>query len=200
MVFDPQLRQRIAQMSARLMVQQGIADYQQAKRKAAEKLGVPNTKQLPNNSEIKEEILIYQRLFQADIQPHQLQQQRHIALQAMRLFAAFTPRLVGEVLNGTAHQYSDITLHLFTDTSEEVAFFLMDKNIPYKLNEQHFRLPQLVSYPCYQFMAGEEKVVLVVFGINDIRWAPPCPIDGKPMRRANMHAVEKLVQADNGDH
>ena len=198
MVFDPQLRQRIAQTSARLMVQQGIGDYQQAKYKAAIQLGALNTKQLPSNSEIKEEILIYQRLFQADTQPLILLQMRRAALQAIRLLAAFAPRLVGAVLNGTAHQYSDITLHLFTDTPEDVAFFLMDKGIPYELNEQHFRLPQLVSYPCYQFMAGEERIVLVVFGIDDIRWAPPCPIDGKPMRRADLRTVEKLVQTDSG--
>jgi len=192
MAIDPQLRQRIAQASARLVVLEGIADYQQAKYKAAAQLGVPNTRALPSNSEIEEEILIYQRLFHADTQPLILQQLRCVALQAMRLFAAFTPRLVGSVLNGTAHQYSDITLHLFTHTPEEVAFVLIDKGIPYELNEQHFRLPQLVNYPCYRFMAGEERVVLVVFGIDDIRWSPPCPIDGKPMRRADIRAVEKI--------
>lgn len=193
MTYDSQLRQRIAQTSARLMVQEGITDYQQAKHKAAAQLGIPHTHNLPSNSEIEAEILIYQRLFQANTQPHRLHQLREVALQALQLFAAFTPRLVGAVLQGTAHQYSDIVLHLFTHSSEEVALFLLDKGIPYELTEQRFRLPQLVSFPSFRFMAGEESIVLVVFGVDDIRWSPPSPLDGKPMRRADIRMVKKLL-------
>lgn len=193
MTYDSQLRQRIAQTSARLMVQEGITDYQQAKHKAAAQLGIPHTRNLPSNSEIEAEILIYQRLFQANTQPHCLYHLREVALQAMQLFAAFTPRLVGAVLQGTAHQYSDIVLHLFTHSSEEVALFLLDKGIPYELTEQRFRLPQLVSFPSFRFMAGEESIVLVVFGVDDIRWSPPSPLDGKPMRRADIRMVKKLL-------
>jgi hypothetical protein len=193
MTYDSQLRQRIAQTSARLMVQEGITDYQQAKHKAAAQLGIPHTRHLPSNSEIEAEILIYQRLFQANTQPSRLHHMREVALQAMQLFAAFTPRLVGSVLQGTAHQYSDITLHLFTHSSEEVALFLLDKKIPYDLTEQRFRLPQLVSFPGFRFMAGEESIVLIVFGIDDIRWSPPSPLDGKPMRRADIRMVKKLL-------
>jgi hypothetical protein len=193
MSYDPQLRQRIAQISARLMVQEGITDYQQAKHKAATQLGISHTRNLPKNSEIEAEILLYQRLFQANIQPYRLHHLRKVALQAMQLFTAFTPRLVGSVLQGTAHQYSDITLHLFTYSSEEVALFLLEKKIPYQLTEQRFRLPQLVSFPSFRFMAGEESIVLVVFGIDDIRWSPPSPLDGKPMRRADIQRVEQLL-------
>lgn len=193
MTYDSQLRQRIAQTSARLMVQEGITDYQQAKHKAAAQLGIPHTRNLPSNSEIEAEILIYQRLFQANTQPYRLHHLREVALQAMQLFADFTPRLVGAVLQGTAHQYSDIVLHLFTHSSEEVALFLLDKGIPYELTEQRFRLPQLVSFPSFRFMAGEESIVLVVFGVDDIRWSPPSPLDGKPMRRADIRMVKKLL-------
>lgn len=189
-----QLRQRIAQISARMMVQDGITDYQQAKCKAAAQLGVPNTRHLPSNSEIEEEILIYQRLFHADTQPLRLYQQRQVALQAMRLLTTFRPRLVGSVLEGTALPHSNITLHLFTDTPEEVALFLMEQSIPYELNEKRFRLPTVVNYPCYQFMAGNETVVLVVFNRDDIRWSPPSPVNGKPMRRADLRVVESLLE------
>lgn len=190
---DPQLRRRIASVSARLMVQEGINDFHQAKSKAAAQLGIANTRNLPSNSEIQEEILIYQRLFHADTQPQHLQHLRQVAVQAMRLFAHFKPRLVGAVLQGTAHQNSEITLHLFTHTAEEVAFFLMEQGIPYTLGEKRFRLSQVVTYPVYQFLAGEEYVILIVFGIDDIRWSPPSPIDGKPMQRADLQTVENLL-------
>jgi hypothetical protein len=188
------LRQHIAQISARLMVQEGITDFHQAKRKAAMQLGIANSKKhLPSNGEIEAELSLYQRLFHANSHNLKLYQQRQVALQTMRLLVHFTPRLVGAVLHGTAVANSDVVLHLFTHSPEDVAFFLMDRGIPYEVTERRFRLPQVVSYPSYQFVAGEEKVVLVIFGIDDIRWSPPSPIDGKPMRRADVLAVERLL-------
>jgi hypothetical protein len=111
----------------------------------------------------------------------------------MYLLSDFNPRLVGSVLQGTTHRHSEITLHLFVSTAEEIAFFLIERRIPYESSERRFRLPELVSYPSYQFIAGETTIVLVVFGLNDIRWSPPSPVDGKPMRRADIHTVERLL-------
>lgn len=193
---SPHLRQAIAQVSARLMVQEGISDYHLAKSKAATQLGVVNAKHLPSNSEIAAEILIYQRLFNAEHYSAILKQLRQVALEAMHLFAAFNPRLVDAVLEGTVQQYSSVILHLFAYSPEEVALFLIDKGIPYKEGERRFRLAQPVSYPSYQFIAGKETVLLVVFNVDDIRWSPPSPIDGKPMRRADRQAVEQLLKND----
>jgi len=186
-------RQHLAQVTARIMVQEGISDFQLAKVKAATQLGIPHTRHLPSNSEIEAEILIYQRLFHADSHSHHLRQQRQSALEAMRLLALFNPRLVGEVLQGTAHINSKITLHLFVDNPEEVAIFLLNKNIPYEISEKRFHLSQIVVYPCYHFMAGEQPISLIVFKQNDIRWSPPSPVDGKPMRRADSRVVENLL-------
>lgn len=194
MTHDLQLRQRIAQTSARLMIQEGINDYHIAKCKAAAQLGVLNKHHLPSNSEIEQEILLYQRLFQPHLHSLHLNRLRHTALQMMRLLNPFNPRLVGVVLEGTAHRNSEITLHLFTHTPEEVAFLLMEKHIPYQLSERRFRLPKIVSYPCYQFIAGEHSVLLIVFNIDDVRWSPPSPVDGKPMRRADLRVVENLLR------
>jgi hypothetical protein len=195
-IFDPQLRQHLAQTSARLMVQEGINDYHIAKCKAATQLGIPNTKHLPSNSEIAAEILIYQRLFHAENYSTILKNLRQVALEAMRLFVEFKPRLVDAVLAGTVQQHSPIILHLFAYSPEEVAFFLIEKSIPYTEGERRFRLPQIINYPYYQFVAGEETVVLIVFNINDIRWSPPSPIDGKPMQRADVQTVEQLLKDD----
>lgn len=186
-------RQRLAQATARIMVQEGIHDFQLAKSKAATQLGMPNTRNLPSNSEIEAEIMIYQRLFHADTHSTTLRQQRQIALEAMRLLTAFQPRLVGEVLQGTARANSTITLHLFVDNQEEVAFFLINKNIPYELTEKRYRTNVVINYPCYRFMAGEQTIALVIFKLNDIRWSPPSPIDGKPMKRADIRTVENLL-------
>lgn len=194
---EPQIRQRIAQLSAQLMIQEGIDDYYAAKCKAATQLGVPNTRHLPSNSEIEIEIIRYQRLFHPQTYRQQLFELRTAALQAMHLFTEFKPRLVGSVLEGSAHQHSEIVLHLFTHTPEDVVFFLIDHRIPYETGERRVRFStQVVNYPSYQFMAGDHRIVLIVFGVDDIRRSPDSPIDGKPMRRADRDSVEKLLHSD----
>ncbi|OQW95406.1 MAG: hypothetical protein BWK79_02600 [Beggiatoa sp. IS2] len=188
------LRQRIAQISARMMVEESIDDYYLAKCKAVEQLGIGvRNVPYPSNSEIEAEILLYQRLFYTEVDLQKLRQLRQTALKAMHLLRDFNPRLVGPVLQGTTHRYSEITLHLFAPTAEEVAFFLMEQHIPYELGERRFRLPEPINYPSYQFIAGETPIVLVVFSTDDIRWSPPSPVDGKPMRRADARTVEQLL-------
>lgn len=193
---DPHLRQHLAQTSARLMVQEGITDYHVAKNKAAMQLGVSNTRHLPSNHEIAAEIVLYQRLFYAEDYVAQLKHLRQVALSAMRLFMVFNPRLVDAVLEGTAQQHSPIILHLFAQTPKEIALYLIDKGIPYTEGERRFRLPQLVNYPSYRFIAGEETIILVVFNVDDIRWSPPSPVDGKPMQRADLQTVVQLLEND----
>jgi hypothetical protein len=151
---------------------------------------------LPSNSEIEQAMIEYQRLFHADSQAERLRALRQAALEAMRFFQPFNPRLVGPVLSGLAHEHAEIVLHLFCDTHEEVAWFLMERKIPYQLKERVYRgqPERRESYPCYRFMAGEESIALEVFPLDGIRRAPPSPVDGKPMRRADIAAVEALLR------
>src|ERR1700742_4143623 len=118
------LRSALAQEAARIMAEHGIEDFLQAKRKAADRLGVHDVSVLPSNVEIEAALRAHQRLFGGDAHDHSLKEQRRIALDTMRLLQEFQPRLVGSVLNGTATDYSDINLHLFSDASETVAIKL----------------------------------------------------------------------------
>ena len=56
---------------------------------------------------------------------------RRLALEAMRFFKDFSPRLVGGVLEGNAGEFSPITLHLFPDSPEDAMRKLMDGGIPF---------------------------------------------------------------------
>lgn len=47
-----QLRQRIAQLAARMMADEGITDYSHAKRKAGRQLGITEDHCMPTNVEI----------------------------------------------------------------------------------------------------------------------------------------------------
>ena len=115
-----QVRERIAKEAARLMCEAGVRDFQLAKRKALQRLRMPEHRALPSNEEIEAAVLEYQRLFRADSQPKRLAQLRQVAVRAMRFLERFQPRLVGAVLSGTADEHSDVCLHLFTETAEEV--------------------------------------------------------------------------------
>ncbi len=100
------------------MAEHGIEDFLQAKRKAADRLGVNDVSVLPKNIEIEAALRQHQRLFGGDSHDHTLKEQRRIALDTMRRLSEFQPRLVGSVLTGTATNYSDINLHLFAENSE----------------------------------------------------------------------------------
>jgi hypothetical protein len=191
------MRQLIAIEAARLMAEHGIRDYYAAKRKAAGQLGAADTQNIPRNDEVEQALAEYQRLFQADKQPQRLRRLRETALHAMRFFRQFDARLVGPVLTGTAHEHSVVNLHLFADAAHDIGIFLEQENIPFDMLEQHLRLsgdPSATGYPVYRFMADKTVIDLTVFPVNGLRQAPRSPIDGKPMQRANLSTVEKLLE------
>jgi hypothetical protein len=189
------LRQAVAEEAARIMREQGIADFLLAKRKAAERLGVTDASILPRNTEVEAALVAHQRLFGGDRHASDLATLRRSALEAMRLMADFQPRLVGPVLAGTASPHSEINLHVFTETPEAVSLRLDERGVPHEVVERRLRFERdrTVSYPALRFVAGRQTVDAVVFPLDGIRQAPSSPVDGKPMRRASAAEVEALL-------
>jgi hypothetical protein len=190
------LRQALAQEAARIMAEHGIEDFLQAKRKAADRLGVHDVSVLPSNVEIEAALRAHQRLFGRDSHDHTLKEQRRIALDTMRLLHEFQPRLVGSVLTGTATNYSDINLHLFADRSESVAIKLIEIEVPHHFYERRVKMDseRILNYPALRFEASGRSVDATVFPIDGIRQAPYSPVDGRPMRRADAREVSDLVE------
>src|SRR5450432_225977 len=192
------LRRALAEEAARLMSEHGIGDFLQAKRKAADRLGVQDVAALPKNIEIEAALRERQRLFGRESHDHTLKQQRQIALKAMQLLEEFQPRLVGSVLTGTATNYSDINLHLFADRSESVAIRLLDIGIPHEFYERRVKMDaeRSINYPALRFDANGRTVDATVFPIDGIRQSPYSPVDGRPMKRADAREVSELVDAN----
>lgn len=195
-----QVRRLIAEHAARLMAEEGFTSYFAAKQKAAERLGVSSTRNLPNNREIEDALIDYQRLFQGPEQTGRLQRLRRTAVSAMRFLDRFKPRLVGPVLSGTAAEHTMVSLHLFCDTPEEVGLFLLEQDIPYELAERRLRVnpSTFAAYPSFQFAADDADIELIVFSSKEIRQAPCSPVDGRPMRRATLTEVESLLAESGG--
>lgn len=189
------MRQAVAEEAARIMREQGVDDFLQAKRKAADRLGVTDASILPRNTEIEAARVAHQRLFAADRHEADLASLRRSALEAMRLMADFQPRLVGPVLAGTASSHSEINLHLFSESAEAVSLRLEERGVPHEVLERRLRYERdrVVTYPALRFVAGRQTVDAVVFPLDGIRQAPSSPVDGKPMRRASAAEVEALL-------
>ena len=189
-----QIRERIAKEAARLMCEAGIGDFQLAKRKALQRLRISKQRALPSNEEIEAAVSEYQRLFRTHSQPRRLAHLRQVAVRAMRFLARFQPRLVGEVLSGTADQHSDVCLHLFAETAEEVGLFLLDNGVPHEQGERTMKLASddTQRLPTCRFMADDVPVELVIFAERVRRRVPLSPVDGRPMERAALQAVEAL--------
>src|SRR5713226_9483676 len=97
---EAQTRVQISVEAARIMAEEGVHNFHSAKRKAAARLNLAETRDLPSNQEIASALRQHLQLFHADL-PQTLQRLRRLALEAMRFLAQFEPRLVGPVLTGT---------------------------------------------------------------------------------------------------
>ncbi len=189
-----QQRQAIAVEAARIIVHEGQRNYGAAKRKAAERMGTANTRHLPSNHEVEQELRTYQTLF-VDGQNEQVKMLQQLALEIMQHFAELRPRIAGPVLEGTADQYSSITLHVFSDNPDDMVRLLMDLKIPYSASErrlrwydQKYRSIQVLNID-WQGHACE----LCLFASNDLRQPPPSPVDGQPQQRASITQLQALL-------
>ena len=191
-------RQLLAQEAARIIVDQGIRDYRVAKIKAAERLGFNDRGSLPGNAEIEFAVSEHLTLFGGGEHADFLRQLREVAVSAMEMLASYTPRLVGPVLNGTADDHSAVNLHLFADSPELVAMELDGRGISYRpfdrrLRAHRNRKTTADVFAAFEFMHEHAAVEATVFPVDGIRQAPISPIDGKPMRRADLKAVRALL-------
>lgn len=194
---DVRMRQSIAAEAARIMSEEHVTDFYKAKQKAAARLGAENTRNLPRNDEIERALIEYQRLFRADSQPARLKLLRETALDGMLFLARFKPRLVGAVLRGTADAHSEITLHVFADTPEEPALYLMEHGVQYQHIDKRLTLAsgETASYPSYRFLVEEVPLLIVVLPPVASRQAFKSEVDGRPLQRANAEELRALIES-----
>ncbi len=189
------LRQSIAVEAARIMSTEGQRSYLLAKQKAAERLGVSGGKGLPSNAQIEEELKAWQLLFGQDQHEDRLLELRQAAARAMRFLADFRPRLVGSVAEGTADQYSRISLHLFTEDPDAVVHFLMEQQVRFDQERRRIRWHD-GSQRNVDVLVIEKThatVELVVMVGRDALQAQPGPIDGRPQNRLSLSELNELI-------
>lgn len=188
-------RQRISREAARLIAEEGINDYQTAKRKAGERLNLPVGRHLPSNIEIEQALAEHLQLFQGRDLPQRLLRLRQLAVRVMHLLERFEPRLVGSLLSGYVTRFSKIELHITANTPELVAFFLQDKGIAFEQSNRYLRFggERSERVPVYCFLAEDTSIEVTIFTAALAREAPLSPIDGLPMKRAPLKEVGALI-------
>lgn len=186
------LRRAIASQAARLMAEDGIADYGQAKRKAARSLGIGEGEALPTNQEVEAELRAYQSLYQEEEQAERLRLLRETALEVMAQLADFRPYLTGAVLDGTAGRYAEVEIELFADSGKDVEIMLLSRNIPYEIAENTRRGPEAPEAQLRLDWDGV-PVLLSIHPLTAERQQRRNPHNGRSHPRANAKAVAELL-------
>ena len=185
-------RTRIASLAARMIAEDGISDYDTAKRKAAHRLGLPeNNSHLPEDGEVEAELRAYQRIFQEDEQTARIALLRQKAFEIMEIVQRFNPYLTGSVLDGSAGRYAEIDIQLYADSAKEVEIFLLNRTIDY----QH-SVPRTDRAEAVLTLDSDDATVnLIVYPLNDERVTFK-KRNGQPRARARLEAVRKMLAED----
>lgn len=186
-------RLELATCAARMIAEDGL-DYGTAKRKATRLLFGAKTKVpsdlMPSNQEVEEALREYQQLFQAESQPQRVHHLRLLALELMQTLAEFNPWLTGAVWNGTAGTHSQIWLELHTESSKEVAIFLLNQGLDFRSDVSSHYSGQGTIETLKLFWKNEEAL-LFIYNNDDLRASQ------KNLRRekyGNINAVELLLK------
>lgn len=189
------IRKNIAHEAAKLVAQEGLEDFLLAKKKAAQKLNVRNKRLLPSNSEVELALIEYQSLFHNEKQQQIVFELRKTAHRAMELLEEYNPLLAGSVLSGTASENSEIIIHIFSDSPEVISLYLEKKGIPISLCERRLRIEKKnhAYFTALKFIAGNINIVLIILPHTFQRNAPLDPITQRPMNRATLIDVKRLI-------
>jgi hypothetical protein len=177
------------------MAEEGILDFQHAKRKAAERIDPLGQGALPNNQEVELALRDYMQTFQAAALRERLAQRYRLARHAMHKLETFEPRLVGPLLRGIATVNSPVELHVFADSVEELCMSLMDRGLRYELDEKRLRFGggRYEQIPLCRLFEEQVPIEVAVFVPRGRKEPPVSPVDGKTMRRVGEREMERLA-------
>jgi hypothetical protein len=190
-------RASVADEAARIIQEEGLNDFRSAKEKAVERLRLQTTGPLPSNGEIERALAERNRIFRGDRHLSHLRNLRHAAMRIMRSLSTYNPRLVGPVLSGHTTEYSSINLHLFNDSAEAVGIALEVLEISYRVTQfrHQLRRGKIERFPGYRFNSEEHEFSLTVFPELCRHNSPLSPVDRRPMPRADLRELERLLGA-----
>jgi hypothetical protein len=192
------LRASIANEAARIIHDSGHNDYSMARTKAAQRFGCKDKRKLPSNEEIEQALMEYQQLFHAEQGKRRLNTILQLAREAMTNFERFSPRMAGPLHNNNSHYQNKLQLHLFSDSPELIAHFLIERGIPYQETEKpvSFIRGQRQIQPAFSFYAEETELELIWFPSGSIGHPPLSSINQKPEKRISITQVINAIELE----
>jgi len=129
------IRLSIANKAAEIIMEEGITDYQYAKKKAVRYLDLDTVDLLPSNDEIDKALLDYRLIFKAELDIELVKTIKTEALRIMKFFESFNPYFVTQLSEGLLPKYPIIQINLFSDNMKEVEYILLNNNIPFETKD-----------------------------------------------------------------
>lgn len=203
---NSQLRVELTKMAARLMYEENVTQYFDAKRMAAKRLlkqgGRGNfwIKDLPSNGEISEALAAMADLHEGDSRMLQLFAMRVVALDLMDSLSLFSPRLIGSVSTGRVRAGSDIDLHLFTDDVKVLEEFIRRLGWCYETSQVAIKNKSSIDVYTHLYIEHYFPVELSVYPLSDLRVRGRSSTDGKPIIRMKSSALQSLISDEHNAH
>lgn len=198
MYIEKNLRQLVADETARLVYEEGYRDYRIAKQKAAQRLGADSqAKNQPSNEEIEQALHDYVQLLDQDEHQASLKLHREIALEAMEFLQPFQPFLTGSALDGTSGPLSAVTLHLSANRAEDVIFHLEEQHIPFQIQERKVKAGKRQDYfPLLRLYVDNVEVELMIFPDDGhASLSALNSMTGKGLKRADAKRLQEILAA-----
>jgi len=166
------IRLSIANKAAEIIMEEGITDYQYAKKKAVRYLDLDTVDLLPSNDEIDKALLDYRLIFKAELDIELVKTIKTEALRIMKFFEPFNPYFVTQLSEGLLPKYPIIQINLFSDNMKEVEYILLNNNIPFEtkdfnISEKRTKKQSLKKIPLILIERGNVPVELKIFEPHD---------------------------------
>lgn len=199
---EDKIRRMIAREAARLMYEDGIKEYRDAKRKAAKHFGPEKTlslgSHLPSNAEIHEEVQRLIGVYEGKVLPERLLRLRLLALRYMETLERFSPYLVGSVLSGAVTARSDVDLHIFAESTEEVEEYLNEKGISFEQDVVSIRKGgEFHEYPHIYIEEEGTIIECSIYPPEDVHKRSKSSITGKPIERISAKKLREVIAGMN---
>lgn len=189
------IREAVAREAAHLLYLRLEKEYINAKRKAAQTLGVTI---LPSNQEVAEELDRMADEVEGRERAERLLRLRREALRIMSALRDFDPRLVGSVWRGTARRGSDIDIYVYSRDPGEVSKRLRETGFEVLATERRSKAQGELarSYLHIYLTPKIEGAEIVVKDPSEAGEAETCAIYGDPIVGLTARDLGRLIREE----
>ncbi len=185
-----QIKAEIAAEAARLLFEEEVRSYRDARRQASRRFNPAASSvrgsHLPEYREINAGLRQMLLFYGGDAFPRRVREWRILALKYLEILEPFQPLLVGSVVRGEVRALSDINLQLFCDKPEEIGYFLEAQRIAFE---------EEGDAESTRFYLEEDGIEIEcrVYTVVQRRQRPRCGLTGKPMERVDYKGLRELI-------